>query len=65
MYYKDKSYGLSKNPNEGIQDKSPDWMDDVFKKLANPRVKKKEHPFAGIDDPILNPQRIGLEKKDS
>ncbi|AEO93556.1 gp297 [Bacillus phage G] len=64
MYFKDKNYGLSKSPNEGVEDSSPQWMDDVFKKLANPRVKKKEHPFAGIDDPILNPDGIGLKKED-
>lgn len=64
MYNKDRNYGLSKTPNEGVQDKSPDWMDDMFKTLANPRVKKKEFPFAGIDDPILNPKRIGLDKED-
>lgn len=65
-YNKDKGYGLSKQQNEGVKDNSPEWMDDLFKSLANPRAKKKaEHPFAGVDDPILNPNGIGLEKKDN
>lgn len=64
MFFKDKGYGLTKAPNEGVQDKSPDWMDEMFEKLSNPvKKEKKEHPFAGIDDPILNPKRIGLKEK--
>ncbi|MDF2534856.1 MAG: hypothetical protein K0R18_1015 [Bacillales bacterium] len=59
-----RGYNLNSAPNEGVKDNAPDWMDDLFTKLSNPRTqKKKEHPFAGIDDPILNPQRIGLEDK--
>lgn len=58
-----KHYGLTDKPNKEIQDKSPEWMDDMFKKLSNPRTKKKEHPFSGVDDPILNPERVGLDKK--
>jgi hypothetical protein len=61
---KDKNYGLTKRPNEGVQDSSPKWMDDLFYKLADDKPKnKKKHPFEGIDDPILNPQKIGVNKK--
>lgn len=63
MYFnKNKGYGLTKVPNEGVKDKSPEWMNEVFQTLLNPPKKqKKRHPFEGIDDPILNPNRIGLE----
>jgi hypothetical protein len=56
-----KNYGLTTRPNEGVKDKAPDWMEEFFKKDI--KKEKKEHPFAGVDDPILNPQRIGLEDK--
>lgn len=62
MFNKDRGYGLTKAPNEGVQDKSPIWMDELFDKLSSPEKKeKKAHPFEGIDDPILNPKRIGLD----
>ena len=62
---KDKNYGLSKPYSEGVKDKAPDWMNDLFDKLANDKPKnKKKHPFEGIDDPILNPDKIGVNKKE-
>lgn len=61
---KDKHYGLSNKQNEGVKDKSPEWMDDLFYKLSQNKPKnKKQHPFEGIDDPILNPNKIGVKKK--
>lgn len=61
---KDKYYGLTQSPNEGVKDKAPDWMDDLFKSGAlEQKREKKKHPFEGIDDPILNPQRVGLKDK--
>jgi hypothetical protein len=61
---KDKNYGLTQKPNEGIKDKSPEWMEDLFYKLSSDKPKnKKSHPFEGIDDPILNPNKIGLDKE--
>ncbi len=60
----DKQYGLTKKPNEGVKDSSPQWMDDFFKKMNDDTPKtKKQHPFEGIDDPILNPNKIGLKDK--
>lgn len=61
-----KNYGLTNKPNAGVQDQAPDWMGDLFTKLQNGEEKrpKKAHPFEGIDDPILNPQKIGINKKD-
>lgn len=57
-----KGYDLTKAPNDGVKDKAPDWMNDLFTKLEKPQdQRKKQHPFEGIDDPILNPKRIGLK----
>lgn len=52
----DKNYGLTKDYNEGVKDKAPDWMDDFFKN-ANKDTEKKENPFKGVDN-FLN---IGLK----
>lgn len=61
---KNKNYGLTKRPNEGLTDDSPKWMDELFYNLLSDKKKpKKEHPFEGIDDPILNPNKIGLKKE--
>ncbi len=62
---KDKNYGLSKPYSEGVKDKAPDWMNDFFYKMSSDKPKnKKQHPFEGIDDPILNPNKIGVKKKE-
>ena len=62
MFMEDKGYGLTKAPNEGVKDKAPDWMNEVFEKMTKSDERKKQHPFSGIDDPILNPDKIGLKK---
>jgi hypothetical protein len=54
--FMDKNYGLTKDYNEGVKDKAPDWMDDFFKN-ANKDTEKKENPFKGVDN-FLN---IGLK----
>lgn len=64
MIMKDKYYGLTNKPNDGVKDKSPEWMDDLFEKLSSDKPKeKKQHPFEGIDDQILNPNKIGVKKE--
>lgn len=55
----DKQYNLSRPYGEGVRDLPPSWMEEVLHKLAEPKVQKP-HPFWGIDDPILNPQRLGV-----
>lgn len=57
-----KHYGLTRGHNPDVRDAVPDWMNDILKNLQDIRRSKAErvHPFAGIDDPILNPQRIGI-----
>jgi hypothetical protein len=63
---KDKHYGLNNKPNEGVKDEAPQWMNSLFKELSENKPKsKKSHPFEGIDDPILNPNKIGISKKPS
>jgi len=59
-----KNYGLTNKPNSGkISDEAPSWMNDLFEKLSSGNNQKKAHPFEGIDDPILNPKKIGVNKK--
>ncbi|MNV67826.1 hypothetical protein D3C71_1606400 [compost metagenome] len=58
-----KNYGLTNKPSAGVSDNAPEWLNDFFKNAAEDKKPvKKQHPFEGIDDPILNPQRIGVKK---
>jgi hypothetical protein len=59
-----KYYGLTQKPNGGGEDKAPSWMDSLFEKKAETNTEKKDHPFSGIKDPILNPESKGVSKKD-
>lgn len=62
-YNKNKNYGLTNQPNAGVKDEAPSWMEQLFKDLSSEnKTVKKQHPFEGIDDPILNPQKIGVKK---
>lgn len=64
-YINYRGYGLDKQPGEGVKDKMPEWLNGfaenagIMKKTAS---TEKKHPFYGIDDPILNPERLGLDE---
>ncbi len=47
-----KHYNLTKPYNEGVVDKSPDWLDPFFKKQSNKNENKKtkENPFKNVDN---------------
>lgn len=58
-----KHYGLTKKPNEGVQDNAPEWLNSFFEKSMTKTASSKNlNPFAGVDDKRLNPSLEGLNK---
>ena len=55
-----KNYNMSNNPNAGVKDKMPEWLEPV---LDVKKIEPKDNYFEGIKDPILNPKGEGVEKK--
>lgn len=57
-----KYYNLTDPPNKGVEDKSPDWMNDFFSKVSETKepINNKE-PFKGVKDQILNPNNDGVK----
>lgn len=60
-----KYYNLTSKPNEGIKDKEPEWLDNFFKnsETMSKTASAKFNGFAGVKDPILNPENKGVKEE--
>ena len=55
-----KNYNLGDSPNKDVKDEIPEWIKPVFDAK---KQEPKKNPFEGVNDPILNPNKDGVEKK--